>query len=75
MQCAQYKQINLWYIAPILLLSNHYSPSQITYTRDRQISVPSAARSTDGVNIASGSKLLVAQWTWYVYVVSGSGQT
>ena len=27
------------------------------------------------MDIASGSVLLVAQWTWYVRVVSGSGQT
>jgi len=48
---------------------------QITDTTHRHTLVPSAARSTDCVDIASGSVLLVAQWTWYVYAVWGSGQT
>jgi hypothetical protein len=57
-----YEQINLRYIAPIpLMLLNQSIPLQITDTTDRQHSVPSAARSTDCVIIAS--------------VVSGSGQT
>ena len=34
-----------------------------------------AARSIDCVDIAIGSVLSVAQWTWYVHVVSNSGQT
>jgi len=75
-QYAHYAKLNLRYIAHIsLLLSNHSFPSQITDTTDRQTSVPSAARSTDCVDIASGSVLPVAQWTWYVHAVSDSGQT
>jgi hypothetical protein len=49
--------------------------SQITDTTDQHTSVPSAARSTDCVDIASGTVLPVAQWTRYVHAVSGSGQT
>jgi len=37
--------------------------------------MPPAARSTGCVDIASDSVLHVAQWSWYVCVVSGSGQT
>ena len=69
-------QINLRYIVSISLLhSNQSIPLQITDKTDRQTSLPSAARSTDCVDIASGSVLPVAQWTWYVRVVCGSGQT
>jgi len=57
------------------LLLNQLIPSQITDTTDRQTSVPSAARSTDCVDIASDSVLPVAQWTWYVHAVSVSAQT
>jgi hypothetical protein len=36
--------------------------------------VPSAARSTYCVDIATGSVLTVAQWTWQMHVFSGSIQ-
>ena len=73
---AHYEQINLRYITPIsLLLSNKSIPPQITDATDRQTSVPSAARSTDCVDNASGSVQPVAQWTWYVHAVCCSGQT
>ena len=42
---------------------------------DRQLSIPSAGRSAGCVDIASSSVLHVAQWTWYVHAVTGSGQT
>ena len=69
---AHYSQHNLRYIAHIsLLLSNQ---SQISDMTERITSVPSAGRSTDCVDIASGSELHVAKWTRYVHVVSGSVQ-
>ena len=75
-QYAQCEQLNLCYTAHItLLLSNQSVHLQITDTADQQTSVPSAARSTDCVDIARGSVLPVAQWTWYVHVVCCSGHT
>ena len=72
----QYEQLNLRFTAPISrLLSNQSIPSQITDTTDRQTKVPSAARSTDCMDIANSSELPVAQWTWYVHDVSDSEQT
>ena len=55
-----------------LLLSNYSFPSQITDTLNQQTSVPSAA---DCVDKANSSVQPVAQWTGYVHVVWGSGQT
>jgi hypothetical protein len=67
---------NIRYTTPIsLLLPKQSIHLQIRKKRGRHTSVPSAARSTDCVHIASGSVLSVAQWTWYVHVVCGSGQT
>jgi len=43
--------------------------------RDRQTSGPIRTLSVNCVDIASGSVLPVAQWTWYVHAVSGSIQT
>ena len=67
---------NIRYTTPVsLLLPKQSIHLQIRKKRGRQTSVPSAARSTDCVDIASGSVLPVTQWTWYVRVVCGSGQT
>ena len=51
------------------------NPLTDTRYKSRQTPVPSAVRSTDCVDIASGSVLPVAQWTRYVHLVSGSAQT
>jgi hypothetical protein len=67
---------NILYIAPISLILSYLSTNlQVTDTTDQQTSVPSVARSTDCVDIASGCVLPLAQWTWYVHAVFGSGQT
>jgi hypothetical protein len=62
------------YVSSHPLLSNQSIHLQKTDTKDRPTSVQSAARSTDSVDIASGTVLPVAQWTWYVQAASGSGQ-
>ena len=41
------------------------NPLTLADIKDRQTSVPSAARSADCVKFTSGSVLPVAQWTWY----------
>ena len=59
----------------IMLLSNQSIPSKIIDKTDRETSVQSAGWSRDCMDIASSSVLPVAQWTWYVHIASGSGQT